>query len=56
MLSILLLALAALAVACNPSLNDFKYLGNDTHSTLDLIQHMMDHVGMGWTEVVTLVC
>jgi hypothetical protein len=55
MLSLLIPALVAIAIACNPPLNDFKYLGNETHTTLDMIQGLINQAGMGWTEIVTQV-
>ncbi|KAH7086474.1 hypothetical protein FB567DRAFT_603521 [Paraphoma chrysanthemicola] len=55
MLLSFLLALLALVAACPPPLNDFKYLGNDTHTTADMIRALVAQTpgGMGWSEIVT---
>jgi hypothetical protein len=37
LLLLLLLAVAALIAACPPPFNDMYYLGNETHTTVDLL-------------------
>jgi hypothetical protein len=37
LLIFLLLAFAALVVACPPPFNDMYYIGNETHTTADLL-------------------
>src|SRR5437868_994293 len=53
----LLLVLAAISNACSPSLNDFYYLGNETHSTADLIRDPANQYppGTAWSEIVSQV-
>lgn len=55
---ILLAFFAFLAAACPPLLNDFTYLGNDTHSTTDLVRALFenDKTQLGWSEIATKVC
>lgn len=53
----LLFLLSFLAAACPPLLNDFTYLGNDTHTTADLVHGLFesDKTQLGWSEIVTKV-
>jgi hypothetical protein len=54
LLIFLLLAFAALVAACPPPLNDFYYLGNETHTTEDLLLDLRrGNMQIGWDEVVT---
>jgi hypothetical protein len=54
---ILLLVLSALVAACPPLFNDFTYLGNDTHTTADLVRDLYEQLGpqQGWDEIATKV-
>jgi hypothetical protein len=54
---ILLLMLSALVAACPPLFNDFTYLGNDTHTTADLVRGLYEQLGpqQGWDEIATKV-
>lgn len=54
---ILFLGLAAIVTACPPIFNDFYYLGNETHTTADLVKDFYKKKAtQGWSEVVTHVC
>jgi hypothetical protein len=47
MFPLIYLALAAIALSCNPPLSDFKYIGNATDTALDLIEGLTNQAGMG---------
>jgi hypothetical protein len=52
-LTLLLMAvLAGLALSCAPPFNDFAFVGNDTHTTSELVEAYLNQQGMGWTEAV----
>jgi hypothetical protein len=51
-----LLALAALVLTCPPIFNHFYFLGNDTHTTADLVRDTLNiQPQLGWSEIVTMV-
>jgi hypothetical protein len=51
--------LVGFVAACPPPLNDFYYLGNDTHTTADLIRGLVDQQSPGdsegWSEIISKV-
>jgi hypothetical protein len=48
--------IAALAVACPPIFNDFTFLGNESHTTADLVRDVFNkQPQLGWVEIVTKV-
>lgn len=51
-LTILLTCLLGMALACPPPFNNPDFLGNDTHSTADLIEAALQRQGLGWTDAV----
>lgn len=52
--AVVILVITAIVAGCPPPFNSFKYLGNDTHTTADIVRAL--HPGVeGWTEVVSQV-
>lgn len=53
---LLLFALAAIVAACPPLFNDLRFLGNETHTTADLVQALYDRTpDLGRNEIITHV-
>lgn len=50
----LVFLLVTLVVSCPPPLNNFAFLGNETHNSAQLIEAALaPTAGLGWTEVVS---
>jgi hypothetical protein len=39
---------AALALSCPPPLNNMDFLGNDTHTSYEIMQATFAEQGLGW--------
>lgn len=51
------MALVVFVASCPPLLNNFDLLGNDTHSTADLVRELASkNPQLGWSEIVTKIC
>lgn len=57
-LLLLLLVLLQQVAGCPPPYNNFAFLGNETHTTADLVRIALDAspAETGWMEIVTMVC
>lgn len=51
-LTLIVAFLAAVALACPPPLNNWDFVGNETHTTADLISATLEQSGLGWTDAV----
>lgn len=45
-------ALLGVALSCPPPFNNVNFVGNETHSTSDLIEAALTQQGLGWSEAV----
>lgn len=53
-IALIVLFLAALALACPPPFNNVDFIGNNTHTSAQLIEAVMaQHPGLGWNEAVS---
>lgn len=44
---------AALILSCPPPFNDFRFLGNDTHNSSELVEAALLQQGLGWTDMAS---
>lgn len=50
--SFIIVFVAALVYACPPPFNNFDFLGNETHTTADLVKSALNQQGQGWVDAV----
>lgn len=52
LLTIILTCIIGIALACPPPLDNPDFVGNDTHTTADLIEAAIQQGGIAWTDAV----